>query len=123
MWPNSQETADLSDLLKHSLMENFIFCAVTVDPSYNKLWRGHRILFDIVKVRNWVEKIRKLRFFNCVYFSYIKFAFQSIPVGCRFKIFISVFLFVVATLRLSNKWSDIKHLASTQISVHGNFKF
>ena len=28
MWPNPQETADLVNLLKKSLMENFIFCAV-----------------------------------------------------------------------------------------------
>ena len=28
MWPNPQETADLVNLLKKSLMENFIFCVV-----------------------------------------------------------------------------------------------
>ena len=28
MWPNPQKTADLLHLLKESLMENFIFCAV-----------------------------------------------------------------------------------------------
>ena len=30
MWPNPEETADLANLLKKSLMENFIFCAVHV---------------------------------------------------------------------------------------------
>ena len=29
MWPNPQESVDL---LKKSLMENFIFCAVSTDP-------------------------------------------------------------------------------------------
>ena len=30
MWPNPQETADWSHLLKNSSMKNFIFCAVNV---------------------------------------------------------------------------------------------
>ena len=30
MWPNPQFTADLPPLLKKSLMENFIFCAVQI---------------------------------------------------------------------------------------------
>ena len=30
MWPNPQETAVWSYLLKKSLMENFIFCAVKI---------------------------------------------------------------------------------------------
>ena len=28
----------------------------TVDPSYNKLWRDHGILFDIIMAQKWTEK-------------------------------------------------------------------
>ena len=35
--PNPQETADLSHLLKKSLMENFIFCVVKILPLYGKI--------------------------------------------------------------------------------------
>ena len=43
----------------------------TVDPKYNKLWRGQGILFDIIAVRRWIEKIRKLRFSHfCILFLY-----------------------------------------------------
>ena len=41
MWPNPQETADSVTLLKKSLMENFIFCAVLFAAIIAKT--GHRI--------------------------------------------------------------------------------
>ena len=87
----------------------------TVDPSYNELWRGHGILFDIIAVRKWVKKIRKLRF--------SQFGIFFLYCVC-FKIFIlSLFLFMVAILQRSNKWRRIKYLVRTQISVLGNFIF
>ena len=52
---------------------------VLADPSYIKLWRNSRVLFDIVEARRWDEKIRKLRFFQFCIFSYIVFALQAIP--------------------------------------------
>ena len=60
----------------------------TVGSSYNELWGEHGILFDIITVQKWLEKIRKLSFLNSVYYSYTVFAFQPIPIGYRFKIFI-----------------------------------
>ena len=87
----------------------------TVDPSYNELWRGHGILFDIIAVRKWVKNIRKLRF--------SQFSIFFLYCVC-FKIFIlSLFLFMVAILQRSNKWRRIKYLVRTQISVLGNFIF
>ena len=43
MWPNPQETAE--EILKKSLMENFIFCAVWVLLDFPV--SGHRLAFQL----------------------------------------------------------------------------
>ena len=67
----------------------------TVDPSYNELWRGHEIFFDMITVQKWVEKIRKWR--SCLLFLILcllssrsqtvfalKFSFKSFSLyGCH----------------------------------------
>ena len=55
MWPNPQETADSvqriwSHLLRKSLMENFIFCAVTPCSSVS-----------IVTLKRWVPARKSLK--------------------------------------------------------------
>ena len=50
-----------------------------VDPSYNKLFRSHGILYDIIRVRKWVEKIRKLRFSQFCMFSLYYVCFPADP--------------------------------------------
>ena len=38
------------------LAENKFFS--TVDPSYKELCKDHGILFDIIRLRKWVQKLR-----------------------------------------------------------------
>ena len=91
--------------------------------SYNELWRRHGILFHIITVRKWVEKIRKLMFSRfCTFFLYCV-CFPADPSRLSVQNFNCLFLFMVVISWRSNKWSRIKYLVKTQISVHGNYIF
>ena len=57
----------------------------TVDPKYNKLWRGQGILFDIIAVRRWIEKIRNLRFSHFCIFSLYCASFTADPLVIALK--------------------------------------
>ena len=47
MWPNPQKTAVWSHSLKKSLMENFIYCAVTFN-TFKKIFKGVEILYKVL---------------------------------------------------------------------------
>ena len=96
----------------------------TVNPSSNKLWKGHEILFDvIIRIQQWVEKIRALEFSQfCAIFLILHVLHTQSQASYCFKIFVeSLFFYIIVILQNSNKRSRRKYLVSTEILVHGNF--
>ena len=94
----------------------------TVAPNYSELWRGYRILFDVIVVQRWVKEMRRFSRF-CI-FSIQCVCFATDLIVITFKNFhLRLLLFTAAILQQSNKWSYIKYLVRTQILVHGNFMF
>ena len=82
----------------------------TMGSSYNKLYRGHGILFGGIRVRKWFDKKKKVKVFSILYIYLILCLLCSRSIVITLKLSSKSLLFIVTILQKSNKWCGSEYL-------------
>ena len=79
-------------------------------PSYNKLYRGHGILFGGIRVRKWFDKKDEVKVFSILFIYLILCLLCSRSIVIALKLSCKSLLFIVTILQKSNKWCGSEYL-------------